>query len=149
MRNQVETQDFTPYLLAPTSAGARFAAVMIEVDICPSCRRIMVTVDDIHRHPFPQWRAVDLNEQLRRAGWVVTGDGRQPDGQPICRDCTTAGKARFLCALCGHEQPTDQIEQCFGDPPDYLCKTCYTTVPAAEWDTIKHRLWEEHRYDDE
>jgi len=57
------------------------------------------------------------------------------------------GKASFVCTLCNERRTSDQVQERFGDPPEFLCKICYSSVSALKWDQKNKELNEAHRYD--
>ena len=130
-----------PY--TPTIYYDRYALMLIELKKCPICGKYMLPNE---RNPFPFASNASKETQLKNAGWVEEGrcyiNGTYP-----CVECEQSDKIRFICALCGKEQPGSEIKESFGDPPEYLCKACYATVPAAAWDEKEEELRESHQWD--
>ena len=132
--------DFIPSVLSE-----RRGLMMVELARCPLCDRTMVT-QPRGRGLFALYIVDSFEKQVQRAGWVMTSS-IQVDANEICRECADAGKATFLCALCGQRYPTDQKHEQFGDPPEFLCKRCYETATAADWGKRRTELLEAHRWD--
>lgn len=128
-----------PY--TPTLYYDRYALMLIEVRRCPICGKWMLPDT---RNPFPTAPDASKETQLKNAGWVKEGRCNINGGYP-CVECEQS--ATFVCALCGKEQPGSEIEESFGDPPEYLCKTCYGNVSAKDWAEKKAELRESHRWD--
>jgi hypothetical protein len=101
---------------------------------------------DNYQRLFPIWNELNQDAQMKRADLVYLSTTKV-NNKAICLDCVDAGKATFQCALCHQTYPTSGIQQIFGDPPDYLCKPCYGTVTAKEWEKKVNELDKEHEYD--
>lgn len=120
------------------------------VHTCPSCGRSMV-----HPPPkvyyasstFPVALNNTFEEQRKKRDLELVGQAVDADGNRLCETCTSAGKATFLCAHCGETKESKFIHKSFGDPPEYLCKPCWHTVPASQWEEICEKLEENHAYD--
>lgn len=126
------TGEYTPNII-----GEKYATFLVQLGRCPKCQHRMV----VERH-----RDYPFNAQAKRANFVIQSNVRV-DGEYICQECKQAGRADFLCVLCGKRQPTDQIQEMFGDPPEFLCVGCYETVPAMIWEKKCEELWDAHQYD--
>jgi hypothetical protein len=116
---------------------------------CPICKKIMIK--KLQRYYFensffPAWVEMNQDAQMKRAGLVYVG-GAKVDDEYICEECEKAGKADFKCELCGERHPTSEIQERFGDPADFLCKSCYETTTAKVWEEKCDELQEEHKYD--
>jgi len=139
--------DFRPELI--TIEGARaYGLMMVELHRCPICSKWMLykEVKRWEGTPFPRWVKIDFDAQLKKAGWVTVSQVKVDDHH-ICDECASAGKADFLCALCGKRKPTSEIQERFGDPSEFLCKQCYETVPAKQWEEKVESLEADHRWD--
>lgn len=125
-----------------------YALMLVELYKCPICLKYMFVSPNIpwNKRSFPNWFYIDVDAQLKRAGWEKRSDTKVDD-EYICCTCDTKGLADFLCCLCGNRKTTDNKEESFGDPPEHLCTECYNTVPAREWDEKVRKLREQHRYD--
>ena len=130
----------------PVHLGHSCVLMVCEFQPCASCGRLMVPRLDPFRNTrlFPCWHELTLEQQAKRGGLATCSDALK-DGEKICEDCKATGKSTFVCALCKQERPCDQIREHFGDPPDYLCKPCYQTVPAKDWDAEVESLEQAHR----
>ena len=127
----------------PTTYYGRCVLIVVELRACPLCGKLIMPPG---RGMFPTSPKVSRETQMRNAGWVEEGRCRINGDYP-CAECVQAGKATFVCAGCGKEQSGSEIKESFGDPPEYLCKTCYATIPAKEWDEKEAELRESHRWD--
>ena len=143
-------ESFTPTILEELTYDTRaYGTMLVELWKCPLCAKWMVWPNlqrDFLHGTFPGFYRLDFNHQLQAAGWVKASDV-EVEGRTICTVCVDAGKAYFVCALCDQKQPTAEILNRYGSPPDFLCKTCYQRVPASEWDAKEDELREKHRYD--
>lgn len=141
---------FTPEIIEEAdkqSGRSSYGTMLVELKNCPICGHYMIRPPGDRWHsPFPRYYAIDFKAQLAEAKWVEKSDVRV-DGKKICVPCAEAGRADFLCALCGQRRPTNEIEDHFGEPPEFLCKPCYRTVPAETWNKKLSKLSESHRYD--
>src|SRR5579859_7870202 len=139
---------FTPQVVKDTNAI--YVTMLLEVDECPICKKIMMRKENKHFHGgnMPNSFAIDQDTQMKQVG-IVFESKTKVDDQYICAECAEAGKADFLCSLCGSRYPTDQVQESFGDPPEHLCKNCYATVPAQQWDKKTSQLYSAHQYDHE
>ena len=122
----------------------RYAMMLIELKVCPTCDRLMLP--RMSTDPFPRAMGVSKEDQLHNAGWVEQGK-MWVNGQYSCVECERNDRVTVQCALCGVQRKSSEIKESFGDPPEYLCTTCYMTVSAKEWDKKRHELRESHRWD--
>ncbi len=146
MADQDSWKAYTPTVLAERPHSV-LAEVLVELRRCGACRRPMVPppVTGIPpRNLFPYAANIDRDAQRRRAGWELESDARAGDGSPICETCKAGDRARFLCALCHTECLSSEIQERIGDPPDYLCTSCYQTTPASAWDAALATLQKAH-----
>ena len=95
---------------------------------------------------FPMYIKIDQKAQMKEAG-LVYQTSIFVDDEPICEECEKLGKADFECAICEKRHTTDKIEESIGYPPEFLCKNCYETVSAKEWNEKYDELLKDHRYD--
>ncbi len=123
--------EFKPYKI-----NKNRVAFSVEYKQCYICNCDMVNKSNDYIYWF--------DEQVKKAGMNIQSNIRVDD--PICTKCYKEGKADFLCAMCGERKPFPSAEK-FGDPPEFLCKDCYSTVPAQEWDEKVDELHGRHRYD--
>jgi hypothetical protein len=125
-----------------------YVVMMLEAKVCPICSKVMIRQGRalMHGGHFPNAFTLNLESQMKDAGLVFLSCVKVDD-ESICVECVATGKADFLCALCNKRYPTDQEQYCIGDAPEYLCKSCYASVPAKVWDEKVEQLMEEHRYD--
>ena len=133
----------------PVKITKDFATFAIAIKKCEKCNRDMVVEPSsahYKRSTFPIQLSNNFLAQAERAGFVIQSKIKV-DGEYICTDCTDAGLADFLCALCGKRKLANKKELSFGEPPEYLCSDCYKTTPAKEWDDKIEYLTEQHKYD--
>lgn len=133
-------QKYTPKI----HEGGKYVEMLIEAKKCPICSKVM-----IHKAKagiFPMYIAINQDAQMKNAGIVFTSNV-SVDDKLICVECEASGKADFKCELCGERRPTNLIQESFGYPPEFLCKVCYETVPAKQWDEKTDELYDQHKYD--
>lgn len=121
--------------------------VAIRVEKCPMCDRNMICRYWQSAFPFPSFYRDFAERQYERAGFVKRTMLRNKDHKLICERCADEGKADFECYLCKKIYTRDNLQESHGDPADHLCKTCYRTVPAEQWDKTVEELEEAHRWD--
>jgi len=134
-----DSEDFTPSFVT----GSDYLAYFVEaVRPCAACNTFMYD-------GFPKYNKMTLEKQLERAGWrrksgVTSGIHNNGD---LCQACADAGIAKFKCELCGESRPYSEEKERVGDPPDFLCKACFETVTAKEWDDKVNELELSHQWD--
>lgn len=137
--------NFTPTIIEDNETSA-YATMLVQVEKCPLCGCWMLEKPKRIWDTFPKYCMLGFDRQLKNADWremtFATGEH-----QHICKQCSEEGKAVFTCALCKTNKPTSEIQATFGDPAEFLCKSCYVTVPASVWDENIKRLEDEHKYD--
>lgn len=125
--------------------------LMAQLLSCSACGRKMIKLESSQMmkvyHLFPHYVRDNLKAQLERANITWYGNTKDKEGHYLCEDCSKKGLGTFLCALCGEERTSDLKEKIFGDPPEYLCKVCYESVPAKVWDKKTSELYDAHRWD--
>jgi uncharacterized protein YbaR (Trm112 family) len=132
-----------------------YADVFIHIEICPVCRKPMIDVprgklnNTWLSELFDHYYQANLTAQMKRAGIICRGEVKDKDDNYICEECEAAGKSSFVCSLCKQEYPSSDKQESFGDPPEYLCKYCYETVPAKVWKDKRQQLEGAHRWDSE
>ena len=107
---------------------------------CPYCGKQMMGRSNL----FSSLK--DQETQMKKLGVVFISDATK-DNQYICVECKEKGIASFICALCGERRSYEDMQESFGDPPEYLCKHCYNTVSAKVWDDKVADLSDIHKYD--
>jgi hypothetical protein len=140
--------DFIPTIIAETDDDHVYVTIAVRVKRCATCGRPMIPAADrmpLYGAGFPQ---MTPEEQARRAGWPeLTLYAANFDGRLICDPCAKAGHARFKCSLCHQIRPAEDVKARFGVRAEYLCKPCYQTVPAAQWDAKTDELAHKYRHD--
>ncbi|WP_394845008.1 hypothetical protein LZC95_49150 [Pendulispora brunnea] len=140
--------DFIPKILEPIDDDYVYVALAVRVKRCASCHLPMIPAADrmpLYSAGFPH---MTPEQQAKRAGWPeITLYAVNIEGRHICDACALQGHAKFLCALCQKERDSSAIQARFGTRAEYLCKPCYVTVPAAEWDAKSDELSQKHRHD--
>jgi hypothetical protein len=121
----------------------------LKVDKCVICKSLtMAKITHYSYFPFPNRWIGDQEDQMTAAGIrPLGGHTYHPEDGPICNVCAEQGLGRFLCAGCGLERAVSHQKERIGDPPEFLCMTCYETMPAKRWNEIKNELNERHKYD--
>lgn len=84
---------------------------------------------------------------MKRGGIKFISPAKDKNDDKIRDECAAAGKATFVCALCGVERPSSDVQESYGSPPEILCKPCYETQPAKVWREKEKELYETHRWD--
>jgi len=148
---KIDIAEFTPHNLKPNESGSKiYMDFALEIKKCPICGNpMMPMLSEWHGH-WPVWNKLDQKAQMARAGihkvgaWSVSKDGY------ICDVCAEQGLDTFTCNLCHEKRTVDLIQVQEGDPPDFLCKVCYESVPAKVWmDKLAELHNKHHRYDNE
>ena len=128
-----------------------YYAFLVEPKPCPVCGRpTLPIVPASSRTPlFPFNYLINQSAQMRAAGIIEVSEIRDKSSDNyLCKECADAGKATFICKICFKEQTTKEIEKTIpGGLPDSLCKTCYATIPAKQWEETVDRLEDAHQYD--
>ena len=122
-----------------------YGLVLVQLNPCSLCKKFMLSAN-IQNRCFLLYYKNDIEHQISRAGWVEQSNIKVDD-KYICRECEREGKADFLCSLCKQRKSTKKIEDSFGDPPEFLCKDCYETIPAKIWNEKRNKLQKIHRWD--
>ena len=134
-----------PY--TPSLYYGRYAMMLVELEVCPICNRLMMPRYGGRRYsPFPATQEASEETQLKNAGWVKSGR-TWLNGQYVCEECERNGRVLFTCELCGKEQSSTEVQESFGDPPEYLCKGCYASVSAKDWTEKVDGLRKSHQWD--
>ena len=142
-----------PEILKEEGGTSEWVTLALYLTPCPECNRPMVDVPEKYLHycssivNSSQQGGNTIDAQCKRGGIVLRSEVVNKKDRKICVECAAAGKATFVCHQCKTERPANEIQTSFGDPPDYLCKPCYATLPAKEWDAATKSLSEMHRYD--
>jgi len=116
----------------------------LQVNECPVCKNQMMQKDT--QSLFPSDR-LNQTKQMQEKEIVYQSSRFCVDGEPICIKCAEEGKASFICFLCHERQPSNKMKNKYGDPPDYLCIDCFSSVSAKEWNNAETHLHNIHRYD--
>lgn len=136
---------FTPQIIDDNE----YALFAVELSRCCQCKALMVRDNKTTRNsnPFPRSIWDDYHSQAKRAGLRISSEVTIND-EPICGDCKKNGAVTFTCYICRKEMPTNFIQLSIGYlPADYLCKACYESVSAREWEETVDKLEENHKYD--
>lgn len=149
-----DTKNFTPM----RDKNSQVGVMLVSLSKCGHCKKIMVYPPRSQGHDFstfPVWMGNAFDVQVKRAGWVlaaIKGDTTTQDEgriRVICVGCAAAGHASFTCKLCKEKRSSDLEQAGYGDwdDRDSVCKPCYETVPAKEWEETLDEISKEHRYD--
>jgi hypothetical protein len=144
--------NFTPVVWQDSYGKPRYATMVVEIQTCPSCGKIMI--EHPRRWgtlvpPFPEEGELAFNEQRKRAEWRLISGNTNANNEHICMTCALDGRSSFICALCGEERSSTKEMAChFGehDQPEFLCKICYETVPAKTYQDKVNELEDRHRW---
>jgi hypothetical protein len=143
--------DLTKYVpeFIPYSEDMAYGKMLVKLNKCSTCG--CWTLDKaadqgIWNKVFPAWFAITIRQQMAKAGWRFSSDVKRDD-EIICSKCAEEGRGGFTCSLCKEYRTSDQEEEAFGDPPDYLCTICYETVSAKVWHDKYNSLFDAHKYD--
>jgi tRNA(Ile2) C34 agmatinyltransferase TiaS len=109
-------EEYTPKIIEKN-----YVEMLIEGEKCKTCDRLMLP--NIKRGLFPNYLRINQDAQMKRAGMVYLSS-TQVDGKTICKECESAGKADFLCALCNNRYPSSEVKESIGWPAEFLCKNC-------------------------
>jgi len=138
----MKTEEYVPKIIK--NDNWVYLEMVIEATKCHCCEKIMLP--RAKRGIFPNYMHINQDAQMKRAGFVYS-TFTEVDGKPICIECKEAGKIDILCAMCNERKPSNKEQESFGYPPEYLCKDCYETVPAKQWNEKADELNNNHRYD--
>jgi len=140
--------DFIPKVVGAIDEDHVYVAMAVRVKRCATCRRPMIPAADRMPLYSAGLQHMTPEQQAKRAGWPeLTKYAENIDGRHICDECAEKGHAQFKCALCNEDRSSKDIKARFGTRAEYLCKPCYATVPAAEWEAKSDELAQKHRYD--
>ena len=121
-----------------------FVQITVVVSDCAACKKPMLPKDA----RWPSLSTETREAQAKRLGVALASSSySRSRGGNLCVSCAEAGADTFLCAICKLERPTGQEQESFGYPAESVCKTCYATVPAKEWERAVERLEDRHKYD--
>lgn len=118
------------------------ATYHIELLVCPSCRNWMLDPDlsdEIH------FLSYEGQADIRRS----SNYGRI-EGKAVCVQCRDANwQVNFTCDHCDLTQPRSEVQfEYKRNGTGYLCKRCYNTLTAAEWDEAVADLKQSHSWSD-
>jgi len=141
--------DYTPEIIGNK------AKMLVDLGKCSICGKKMLKITakmagnltSLNFNLFPHYYVHNLRAQMNRAFIVFQSNMKDKNNNYICEECVKEGKSTFVCALCGEKRSSDLREESFGDPPEFLCKICYETVPAKIWEEKKEELYNTHRWD--
>ena len=120
-----------------------YALMLVQILKCPICGKWMLSTEK----PFPVYNKLNCNSQMELANWKSKSSINLAWDSYICTDCEKAGRATFKCVMCGKERESSDIQESIGYPPEHLCKICYSSVSAKEWEEKVRNLEELHKYD--
>ena len=110
----------------------KYGLLSIEIDCEPAECIITVRYGSYHDIHINTMEAAKLRDGLLHIGKEIE---RMREG------------LLYSCSLCGIDYLESEIEEKVGYPPEYICKHCYETVPAKEYDEHTSKLHNEHRWD--
>lgn len=140
--NMIDTENFTPEVhFIPSGYG--YATFVLSIRKCPLCNSPMMKK---WRMPETIYYKLDLKSQMERAGIKFISSSRV-NNEHICDECSGKGLSSFTCYICNKTQSSTEIHESYGDPSDYVCKSCYNSIPASKWDKVIDELEKAHQYD--
>ena len=148
----IERNLYTPEIV--NVGHDNLALIGIQVDQCPICKKQMIKTDIKQLVKLQSnWGGAlkdagnTIEAQCKRADLMIKSCYNSKYNEPICKECESSGKRTFICCHCKTERRSHLIQEIYGDPPDYLCKICYETIPAKTWNDLDKQLTAEHQYD--
>jgi hypothetical protein len=84
-------KDFKPYIIEEhiNNAGIKdlaYDVMLVELHPCPICDKYMLQVDVFRESIFPKYFRINMDTQLKNAGWVKESEVIVDD-KSICQDC--------------------------------------------------------------
>lgn len=134
-------EKWTPQIISDDGVNL-IVTFALRVKRCHICKKLCMNIDTNQTRLF--WYGDGQKDQMKRAG-IVKEDFSADE--PTCEECSNKGLVKFTCNLCSLEQFSTEVQESFGDPAEFLCKTCYATVPAQTWDKAVDRLRDAHQWD--
>lgn len=125
----------------------KYAVMYIPVNRCKECSSLMVLRE---KAPYIFSKHITMTQlaQVKRLGLKFQHNDSILKEDLVCTECFSAGAVTFRCSLCDQIKTTDKIQESVGYlPSEYLCKDCYATTPAIEWENKLEELHESHKYD--
>lgn len=122
-----------------------FEEFKLHIIICPKCKKKMIDASYMGLYnSFPVYIKFKLETQLSEKDMVIRSETKE-GYHYLCKNCE--GNMEFKCVGCKETRLKKDIKYKYGDPPDFLCNTCYNTKSAKEWDDLVSGIAEEHRWD--
>ncbi len=138
-KDRTYLKDFTP----KSYLDGKYTEIIIQTNVCNYCDNVMIPERAMSL--FPMWHEANGKSQCGRGNLVIE-DMKSSSDDRICVDCYKANKKVFKCYSCFRSQEMDQVYQDFYHE-EYLCKSCYASVPAKDWDKYIDEINENHKYD--
>lgn len=129
-----------------------YGTMLVSLEQCCGCSKWMVA-PLYNFAKFPCFYLSSFEAQVKAAGWEINSYVTRAVGDNeyhICLTCQKADIGTFKCAMCDQERKSSEKHETFGmgeGTVEYACETCYSTLPAKEWDTRSEELEKAHRYD--
>ena len=123
----------------------------LKITECPNCKRKMIDADyNALYSAFPFWEKMNFEAQRLRKGFAIRSNQSFDDDKMCgshywCIDCKD--KIEFKCFNCKEMRLKKDMEYRYGDPPDFLCKFCYETVSAKDWNELIKAIEDNHRWE--
>lgn len=123
-----------------------FEEFKLKVIVCPKCDKKMIDAEYWNLYSsFPVYHKQALQSQISRKDMVIRSEIKHNDYAYVCKTCV--GLAEFKCYSCKQQDVVKNIKYRNGDPPDYLCKKCFKSKTAEEWENLKYEIQELHQWD--
>lgn len=129
----LETEKYVPVTYSDRQTKAEYTLILVPTKACGVCKKTMF---DVNLIDIP-----GVDDQRLRAGMQINSRKTGALGFEVCAMCAITNKISFICALCNEERRSEMEARAFGTTdPEFLCKACYDTVPARQWDEAVARL---------
>lgn len=122
--------------------GTRYGVVVVEILKCKSCESDMVSpIERSDQSPFTF--RLPMSSQIEQAGRKMAAGAKG-----VCADCYESGNITENCRICEEDRKPSEIEETIGGKY-HLCKPCYETVSAKEWEDTIDNLRVQVRWENE
>lgn len=108
--------------------------------MCPICNKLMLNGRNFDPYIFP--KEYPLVKQMEEHGLEFSSDIYM-NYRLICTECKRNIKEEFECFKCRKVQLKSEVEYTY--EKESLCRTCYSTVTAKQWDRLKEAMEESER----
>ena len=119
---------------------------------CRECQQLMlpesaqVLQQANNRGVFYTPKGDSVTAQLQR-GAISIDQGYKAGLDHVCGDCINEGKVQVECQACHKQVSLNDTHFKVGDPPEFICRECHETMPAAAYEKMVDQLEQRHQYD--